>query len=177
MPGPAPVPRPPPVPGPCPGPPVAPSPVPTATGGVMASVGGGTSSLTGSVGRAETVGTVTAGAGGTFSARGVESDGSANQLTAGRPPPPPPPRGPLPPPPPFANRAAPRHSTRITIVTCTMRERAAAGPSRRRGRGSAYLSKTGRVVGEDVTINRYTRKKNGARFHTLPRIRTLERDN
>src|SRR5438132_11143812 len=67
-PGPVPVPLPPPVPGPSPGPPAVPAPVPTVAGGGAARVtvgaGGGTSSFTGSVTGAATVGTVTAGAGG-----------------------------------------------------------------------------------------------------------------
>src|SRR5437016_1647911 len=136
VPVPAPVPLRPPLPGPCPGPPVVASLVPTATDGVMATVGGGRSIFTGSTTGAATVGTVTAGGGawGTVSACGEDSVGSANQLTAGRPPPPPPPRGPVPPPP-LANSAAPRHNTRIAIATCTRNESAAAGPSRRWGSG------------------------------------------
>jgi len=83
------------------------------------------------------VGTVTAGAWGLVSARAEDGVGSANQLTAGRPPPPPPPRGPVPPPPPPSNSAAPRHNRRMAIARCARNERAAAGPSRRWGRGSA----------------------------------------
>src|SRR2546422_2618821 len=97
---PVPGPLPPPVPGPSPAPPTVPPPVPTAAGGVNATVGGGTSSFTGSVTGAAMVGTVTAGAGGIAWATGEDGVGSVNQLMAGRPPPPPPPRGPGPPPPP-----------------------------------------------------------------------------
>src|SRR5882762_11855246 len=56
VPVPVPVPVPPPEPGPCPGPPVVPSPVPTTAGGVIATVGGGKSSLTGSTTGAAAVG-------------------------------------------------------------------------------------------------------------------------
>src|SRR5881396_679722 len=126
---------------PCPGPPVVPSPVPTTAmgwgGGVTTSVGTGMLIFTGCVTGA-TVGTVTAAGGRTFSARAAAGAGGgrANQLTAGRPPPPPPPRGPVPPPPPLSNSAAPRHNTRMAMATCARSERAAAGPSRRWGRGS-----------------------------------------
>src|SRR5438876_578845 len=135
---PVPVPFPPPVPGASPGPPAVPSPVPTAAGeaGAIVTVGGGTSSVTGSTTGGATVGTVTAGAGGTSCSAGVDGVGSANQLIAGRPPPPPPPRGPDPPPPPPSNSSAPRQSTRMAMAMCTASESAAAGPCRRRGSGS-----------------------------------------
>src|SRR6266540_3068937 len=91
----------------------------------------------GSVAGTAIVGTVTAGACGMSCACAADVAGNANQLTAGRPPPPPPPppRGPEPPPP--SNNAAPRHSTRIAMVRCATNDSAAAGPSRRRGSGSA----------------------------------------